>query len=243
MDPELAWRSVPQLIAGAGVTLALVAQALVYGALLAVPVAFARLSRNPLLRLAAYLYMLFFRGTPLLVQIFLIYFGLGQFEFVRDSVAWPILREAWWCAIISLTLATAAYTAEIIRGAVLGVAKEQIEAARACGMSAGLTLRRIVFPQALRLGLGAYGNEVIMLLKGSALVSTITIMDLTGVANQIFYRTYDPFTPFIVAGAIYLVLVVAITRLLNRLEFRLGASARPLAARPGSPTAGAKTTE
>ena len=146
-----------------------------------------------------------FRGTPLLVQIFLIYYGLGQFEAIRDSFLWTFFREPFWCAILALTLNTGAYTSEIIRGGIQSVPFAQIEAARACGMGRLLLFRRIVLPLAIRQALPAYGNEIILMVKASSLASTITLMEVTGIARGIIAKTFAPVEIFIVAGAIYLV--------------------------------------
>ena len=155
----------------------------ILGFLLAVPVALARLSTNPLISGTATAYSLFFRGTPLLVQIFLIYFGLGQFDIVRSSFLWPFLREAYVCALITFVLNTAAYSAEIVRGGILAVPHGEVEAARACGMSTFTAYRLVILPRAFSIVLPAYSNEVIILLKGTALASTITLLELMGEAQ------------------------------------------------------------
>jgi His/Glu/Gln/Arg/opine family amino acid ABC transporter permease subunit len=222
MDFELAWYSVPGLLVGAALTVILVFQAAIVGLALAVPIALARVSRSPLLWIPSSLYIFIFRGTPLLVQIFMVYYGIAQFASVRGSVVWPLLREAYVCAIVALALCTSAYTAEVFRGGILAVPVGQIEAARICGMSWLQSRRRIVLPLAFRLALPAYTNELILLVKGSALVSTITLIDLTGAAMSIYYRTYDPFTPLLLAGALYLVINSALARLSQILERRLG---------------------
>ncbi|MHA1536930.1 MAG: ABC transporter permease [Alphaproteobacteria bacterium] len=196
---------------GAILTVELVAIATVIGFVLAVPLALARLSRNPLLAWPAYAYIFFFRGTPLLVQLFLIYYGLGQFESVREGILWPILKDAWWCGLIGLTLNTSAYVAEILRGGILGVPHGDIEAGRACGMTRGVLFRRIVFPKAIRIAWPAYGNEIILLLKGSALVSEITVWDLMNRTKTVFADTYD-LQVYGVAGAMYLAIVFVFTR-------------------------------
>ncbi len=213
--------NLPKLLAGALLTLELVALALAVGASIALPTALARVSRHLWLRLSAFAYIFFFRGTPLLVQIFLVYYGLSQFEAVRTSALWPILREPYWCAIIAFGLNTGAYSAEILRGAIESVPAGQVEAARAVGMSTPLTYRRIILPQAVRLALPAYGNEVILMLKGSALASTITLLDLTGMARTIIARTYTPVEIFVAAGVVYLLLTFAFTRAYRLLERRL----------------------
>lgn len=196
---------------GAMLTVGLVAIATVAGFVLAVPLALARLSRNPALAWPAHAYIFFFRGTPLLVQLFLIYYGLGQFESVREGFLWPILKDAWWCGLIGLTFNTSAYVAEILRGGILGVPVGDIEAGRACGMSERLLLRRIIFPKAIRIAWPAYGNEIVLLLKGSALVSEITVWDLMNRTKTVFADTYD-LQVYILAGAMYLAIVFVFTR-------------------------------
>lgn len=227
MSGHVIAESVPKLLAGASLTIELVVIALAIGIVIAMPVALARVSGRLWLNGPAFAYVFFFRGTPLLVQIFLVYYGLSQFETIREGPLWPILREPYWCAIIAFTLNTAAYTAEIIRGGIQGVPHGEIEAARAVGMSRLLVLRRIILPCAFRLALPAYGNEIIFLLKASALASTITLLDLTGVARTIIARTYMPIELFAMAGAIYLVLTFLITRAIKALEYRLSPHTRP----------------
>jgi octopine/nopaline transport system permease protein len=210
-----------RLLGGLPLTLQLVALSLLFGLLLAVGVAALRLSANPLLSGLGWSYVFVFRGTPLLVQIFLIYYGLGQFEAVRDSVLWPFLRQAYWCAILALGLNTAAYTGEIIRGGIQSVPFGQIEAARALGMSGFAIYRRIIAPVAIRQALPAYGNEIILMVKASSLASTITLLEVTGVARRIISQTFQVFEVFIVAGAIYLLVNFLITRAVKALEWRL----------------------
>ena len=221
MNLEVVVANLPKLLEGALVTVELVLIALAVGMIIAVPVALMRVSRAPWLSLPAYAYIFFFRGTPLLVQIFLVYYGLGQFEAVRESILWPVLREAYWCAIIAFALNTGAYTAEILRGAIQAVPAGEIDAARAFGMSRALAYRRIILPRAFRIAMPAYGNEVILMLKGSALASTITLLDLTGMARTIIARTYMPVEIFLAAGVIYLILTFAFTRGYRMLERRM----------------------
>jgi len=211
------WRD---LLAGTWLTVQLVAIAAILGFVLAVPVALARLSRSRLVSGAAAAYSLFFRGTPLLVQFFLIYFGLGQFGLVRASFLWPLLREAYVCALITLTLNTAAYSAEIVRGGILAVPKGEVEAARACGMSRLTAYRLVILPRAFSIVLPAYSNEVIILLKGTALASTITLMELMGQAQFISSNTYQPIQVFTIAGVIYYLLTLVISRIFAVLEKR-----------------------
>lgn len=215
------WESVPRLLEGVPVTLRLVGSGLLLGLVLATAVAAMRLSRGLLLPGLASAYVFVFRGTPLLVQIFLIYYGLGQFEAVRQSFLWPVLREASWCAILALTLNTAAYTSEIIRGGVQAVPHGQIEAARALGMGRWLVLRRVIAPIAVRQALPAYGNEIILMVKASSLASTVTILEITGIARRLISQTYAVFEIFIVAGAIYLLMNLLISRVIRLVEWRL----------------------
>ena len=154
------------------------------------------------------------------MQFFLIYFGLGQFGLVRASFLWPLLREAYVCALITLTLNTAAYSAEIVRGGILAVPKGEVEAARACGMSRLTAYRLVILPRAFSIVLPAYSNEVIILLKGTALASTITLMELMGQAQFISSNTYQPIQVFTIAGVIYYLLTLVITRIFAVLEKR-----------------------
>jgi len=220
---ELMWGSLPDLLTGAILTLELVVLGLVIGFVLAVPLALMRTARSPLLWGPAYGYIFYFRGTPLLVQIYLTYYGLGQFEAVRESIFWPIFREAYWCAIIAFSLNTAAYTAEIFRGAIQAVPHGEVEAARAVGMPRSLQYRRIILPCAFRLALPAYSNEVILMLKASSLASTITLLDLTGAARVIVSRTFAPYEIFITAAIIYLLITFVVTRGFGFAERRLNA--------------------
>ena len=221
MNFEVIVDNLPRLLEGALLTVELVVLALLLGMVFALPAALMRVSENWWLRAPAYGYIFFFRGTPLLVQIFLIYYGLGQFEAIRESALWPVLREPYWCAIIAFALNTGAYTAEILRGAIEAVPTGQIEAARAFGMSKTLCYRRVILPQAWRIAMPAYGNEVILMLKSSALASTITLLDLTGMARTIIARTYMPVEIFLAAGALYLLLTFIFTRAYRLLERRM----------------------
>ena len=218
IDLDLIWRSLPQLLHGALLSVQLVVVSGLIGLMIAVPLALGRISENPLIRTGPYAYIFFFRGTPLLVQLFLVYYGLGQFEAIRNSVLWPILREPYWCAVITMAMHTGGYIAEILRGALQAVPAGEIEAARALGMSKWLVIRRIMLPRAARIALPAYGNEVILMLKGSALASTITLLDLTGMARTIIARTYDPVSIFLAAGVIYLAISYVMVRAFRLLE-------------------------
>ena len=211
MDLAFLWSIMPRLLEGAWVTLAILSQSVIYGLMLAIPLALMRVSERTVLWAPAYAYIFFFRGSPLLVQIFLIYYGLGQFDLVRDSILWPLLREGYWCAILALALNTAGYTAEILRGAIQAVPRGEVEAARALGMPWPLVLRRIVLPKAFRIALPAYVNEIIFLLKGSAVVFTVTVVDLMGAANLIRARTFRVYEPLL--GAALLALTLPLTLL------------------------------
>jgi His/Glu/Gln/Arg/opine family amino acid ABC transporter permease subunit len=208
----------PKLAQGATLTLELVAIAVIAGLLLAIPLGIARSSRLWYVRTLPYCYIFFFRGTPLLVQLFLVYYGLAQFEAVRESALWPYLRDPFWCATATMTLHTAAYIAEILRGAIQAIPPGEIEAARALGMSKPKALFYIILPRATRIGLPAYSNEVILMLKASALASTVTLLELTGMARTIIARTYLPVEIFFAAGLFYLLMAYVLVRGFKVLE-------------------------
>ena len=203
---ELFIKWLPKLIQGATLTLELTALSVIAGLIVAIPLGIARSSKLWYVRSLPYGYIFFFRGTPLLIQLFLVYYGLGQFEVVRESVLWPYLRDPFWCAVLTMTLHTAAYIAEILRGAIQAIPPGEIEAARALGMSRGKTLLHIVLPRAARIGLPAYSNEVILMLKASSLASTVTLLELTGMTRTIIARNYQTVDMFLIAGVIYLVM-------------------------------------
>lgn len=221
MNVEVMIEALPALVDGLWLTLGLVALALLLGFAIALPTALARLSPVAALRWVSWGYIFFFRGTPLLVQIFLIYYGLSQFEAIRESFLWPVLREPFWCTLIALALNTGAYTAEVFRGGILSVAHNQIEAARAIGMSPVTAFRRIVWPQTVRQALPAYGNEIILMVKASSLASTVTLMDLTGVARTLAADTYMPIEIYTMAAVIYLALTFAMSQLIHLLEWKM----------------------
>ncbi len=210
----------PRYLYGTWLTIQLVTISALLGLVLAIPVALCRISDNPFIKGPATAYSLFFRGTPLLVQIFLIYFGLGQFPFIRHSFLWPFLREAYVCALLTFVLNTAAYSGEIVRGGILAVPRGEVEAARACGMSLFTTYRKVILPRAWSIILPAYSNEVIILLKGTSLASTITLMDLMGAAQYAASQTYMPIQMFAAAGVIYYLLTLVITNIFKLLERR-----------------------
>ncbi|MBL8706851.1 MAG: ABC transporter permease [Rhodospirillales bacterium] len=232
-DFAFLWQTLEKLVAGLPLLFQLVSISLAAGFVLAVPVALMRLSPVPPLRWIASSYVFLFRGTPLLVQIFLIYYGLSQFVEIRGSALWPFLRQPYWCAILALTLNTGAYGAEIIRGGIQSVPWGQVEAARVCGMSGLLLLRRIILPIALRQALPAYSSEMILMVKATSLASTITLLELTGIAHKIISETYRAIEVFVVAGAIYLLINFLLTRAMLALEYWLSPHLRdaPAAAR------------
>ena len=176
------------------------------------------MNKNIFLNRFSYFYSYIFRGTPLLVQIFIIYFGLGQLEFLRSSFLWIILKEPYWCAIIAFSFNTGAYTSEILRSAFETINKGFIEAGDSLGISKKIIFYKIQIPIAIRQSLPAYGNEIILMLKGTSLASTVTLMDLTGVAKYIISTTFKPIEVFIVAGGIYLFMTFIIHNFIRYLE-------------------------
>ncbi|MFT3687626.1 ABC transporter permease [Paenirhodobacter sp.] len=226
MNWDVMIQNLPALLGAAVTTLQLLFLTLLIGGALAVPIGIAAGSQSLWLRWPIGFYISFFRGTPLLVQVAIVYYGLAQFQFVRDSFLWPLLRQAWPCALLTLSLHTAAYTANILRGGIANVGAGQIEAARACGMTRVQLYRLVILPQAVRTALPAYGNEVISMMKGTSITSTITIMELTGTANTIVSRTFAPYEIFIAAALIYLAIAWSLTRLLRLVEWRLSAHMR-----------------
>ncbi|WP_440889259.1 ABC transporter permease [Vibrio sp. WZ-1] len=224
MDFSLIIESFSVYLDGLWTTVWLVALALVIGLCVSIPLAIARNSTNYALSLPSWAFIYFFRGTPLLVQLYLIYYGMDQFFPVKDTL-W---ENAWFCALVAFVLNTSAYTAEIIRGAINGLPKGEVEAAKAYGMSKFMTYRRIILPSALRRALPAYSNEVIFMLHGSAVAGIITIMDLTGAARLVNSRYYAPFESFLTAGLFYMALTFIILWCFKMAEKRFLAYLRPL---------------
>jgi len=218
MDLELMASSFPKLLNATLVTLKLLSLSLIFGLILGLFFAILRLNKNIFLNKFSYFYSYVFRGTPLLVQIFIIYFGLGQIEFLRSSFLWIILKEPYWCAIIAFSLNTGAYTSEILRSAFQTINKGFIEAGDSLGISKKIIFYKIQIPIAIRQSLPAYGNEIILMLKGTSLASTVTLMDLTGVAKYIISTTFKPIEVFIVAGGIYLFMTFIIHNFIRYLE-------------------------
>jgi len=202
-DPHLAWQSLPQLLRGAAMTIMVTVPIVALGLCLAIPLALARLSHYRWLRAFAAAYVVIFRGTPSLILLYLIYSGLGNIEAVRASPLWIVLSKAYPCAVIGFVLVHSAYVVEILRGGLEAVPVGLIEAGQALGLSPRTLFLTVRLPVALRYALRAYQNEVLIIIKSTAAVSAITVVDLMAVANEIFYLTYDPFTPLIAAGMLY----------------------------------------
>jgi len=218
MDLELMINSFPKLLSAAVITLKLLSVSLIIGLFIGLFFAILRLNKNIFISKFAYGYSYVFRGTPLLVQIFIIYFGLGQIEYLRSTVLWVILKEPYWCAIIAFALNTGAYTSEILRSAFQTIKPGIIEAGKSLGISNKIIFYKIQIPIAIRQSLPAYGNEIILMMKGTSLASTVTIMDLTGVAKYIISTTFKPIEVFIVAGGIYLFMTFIIHNVIKFLE-------------------------
>ena len=217
--------SLPQYASGLWLTAQLTVLSLVAGLILAIPLAVLRISPRRAVSGPVWVFTYFFRGTPMLVQLLLIYYGLGQFEWVQaqwqaENAFWLIFREPYGCALVTFTLNTCAYTTEILAGALRTTPHGEIEAAQACGMSRLTMLRRILIPGALRRALPAYSNEAIFMLHGTAIASTVTLMDLTGAARNAYSQHFAPFEAFIFAGLLYLTLTFALVGLFRLAERR-----------------------
>ena len=210
--------SFPKLLNAAVITLKLLSVSLIIGLFIGLLFAILRLNKNIFVNRFAYSYSYLFRGTPLLVQIFIIYFGLGQIEYLRSTFLWVVLKEPYWCAIIAFALNTGAYTSEILRSAFQTIKPGFIEAGKSLGIPNKIIFYKIQIPIAIRQSLPAYGNEIILMMKGTSLASTVTIMDLTGVAKYIISTTFKPVEVFIVAGGIYLFMTFVIHNVIKFLE-------------------------
>lgn len=224
--------NLPRFLGGTLLTLEITALSLLIGFVLALLLALLRVSRNPFAWAPVYGYIFYFRGTPLLVQLFLIYYGSGQFREELEAIGlWRFFREPYFCAVLTLTLNTAAYTAEILRGAIQAVPHGEIEAARGCGMSGTLLYRRIILPKAFRVGLPAYTNEVVFLFQATSLVSIISLLDLTGVARILISRSFAAYEIWIFVGLVYLALSYGLIFLFKKVEHRWSGHLRD---RPGA---------
>ena len=220
-NPEFFEKYTPWFAEGLLTTVMLVTVSIVLGAVLSIPVAYLRMSKNKILAGIGYAYVYFFRGTPLLAQAFLIYYGSGAFRQEFEAVGlWWFFREAWYCAVLSFTLNTAAYQAEILRGAIESVPRGQWEGAASLGLHKMQTLRKVVLPQALVVALRPYGNEIILMIKGSAVVALITVWDLMGMTRRVYSASFD-FQAYIWAGIIYMVLVEGLRHAIEWIERRI----------------------
>lgn len=219
MKFDLVLRHWDLFLSGVGVTLQLTAMALFFGMLIALPASLSLARRSRFAPLVGgYVYV--FRGTPLLVQTYLIYYGLAQFDFVRDSFAWPILREAWWCALIAFSLNSGAYTAEILRGAIKTTPRGEIEGAMAVGLSARQVTWLVLMPSAMRRALPQYGNEVVFMLHGTVVASVITIQDILGVGRTVNAKYYIPYEGILTAAVLYMIITFLLVRLFRLVENR-----------------------
>ena len=226
MDFETAKTFLPLLVEGATRTLWLTVATLITGMLIAIPVAFCRNARIWPLRVFALGFVFVFRGAPLLVLLFLIYFGVPEIGVVRNSFLWRFFNEPVLCAVLALSLNSAGYLSEIIANALRTVPRGEVEAGVVAGLSRFAILRHIVLPNAARIGLRSYGNEITFVIKGTSAASLVTIIELMASANQIYYNTFDPITPLVAAGAIYVLMVLLIGKLIDRLEIRLSPELR-----------------
>ncbi len=217
----LVFSSIPILLTGLALTLELLFLSSFIGLVLAIITLLMRISGRWALVAPAVAYIYIFRGTPILVQIFVIYYGLPQFEFIRESVFWPFLREPFWCSILALSLNAGAYVSEILRGGVLGVEKGVLEAAQALGISKSQRFIYITAPIAIRLSLPAYSNDIISMTKATALASTVTLLEMTGVARTLVAQTFAPYEIFISAAIIYMIMAWMIQRGFGLLEKRM----------------------
>lgn len=225
---DLIQLAVPVLLKGLWMTLTLTATSVAIGFILGLGLAILRGSDSAVLSDLARYYSIAFRGTPLLVQFFLIYYGLGQVAFIHDTPAlWWVVSEGSRCAVLALALNTAAYTSEILRGGLAAVPVGLVEAAKACGMSRVMRFRRIEFPLAIRQALPAYGNELVLMVKGTSLASTITVLEITGYAKRLMSQTFAIFEVFAIAGVLYLILNLVLIGVVRLFERRLMRHMRP----------------
>ena len=220
MNFELIYNNFFIIITGLDETLKLVIISLSLGFLISVPFSLARVSSMRVLSKSVYYYVFIIRGTPLLVQIYLIYYGLGTIEYVRESFLWIVLKDPFYCGILALVLNTVAYTTEIFRGGIQSITKGQIESCKSLGMRRIAMYRKIILPCAFRQALPGYGNEMILMVKSTSLVSLITIMEMTGLARNIMYKNYAPVEAFLAAGSIYLFINFLVVQFIKFLEWK-----------------------
>jgi His/Glu/Gln/Arg/opine family amino acid ABC transporter permease subunit len=217
-DISIVWQVLPALLKGALLTLKLTALVILLGSALALPLAFAKNSRQPWVKSAANAYVMFFRGTPSLVQVFLLYYGASQFQAIQGSFLWPVLRDPFWCVVIALGLNSAAYSGKTLAAALAAVPRGIKEAAFTLGLTRFQSFVTVEFPLAARAALPAFGNEIILTCKATSLASTATLLDLTGTARLLTSETYAPYEVFLSAGLVYLAINYGLMLFMRRLE-------------------------
>ena len=232
IDWALVAESLPAYWRGLQVSLLLMLISISASFVLSVPLAIARVSRNPWLSKPVFLYTYVMRGTPLLVQLYMIYFGLAQFEWLRESAAWPLFRNAWFCAWLAFALNSTAYTTEILAGALRQTPNGEIEAARSLGMSTGAIYRRILLPSAVRRALPQYGNELVMVMHATSIASAVTIVELTRTARDVYYNNLAPLEAFGLVAVFYFAITFTLVGLLKLLERRFLRHLQPKSADP-----------
>ncbi|OQM77293.1 ABC transporter permease [Manganibacter manganicus] len=220
------------LLAAVPTTLALFSLSVAIGGLLALLIVWMRVGGNPVLSAFAKGYIFVFRGSPLLIQMFLVFYGLAQFKVIRDGPLWPLLREPFVCAVLSLALCTAGYSAEIFRGGIRSVSPREIEAARSIGMSGFLLVRRIIAPIAFRYALPSYSTEVVLMMKSTSLASLVTVWEVTGVAQRLISHSYRTMEVFLCAAIIYLILNFIVLQAMALLERSLSKHLRAPPVKP-----------
>ncbi|MBY0610802.1 MAG: ABC transporter permease [Beijerinckiaceae bacterium] len=227
IDWPIIIEALPEFFQGLKITLILLAISMSAGFVLALPLAIARVSPNPWLSRPVWVYTYVFRGTPLLVQLFMIYYGLAQFEWVRETAAWYLLKSAWFCAWLAFVLNTTAYTTEIFAGALRTTPPGELEAARSLGMSTVQIYMRILVPSALRRALPQYGNEVVMMMHATAIASAVSLVELTRVARDVYTNTLMPVEAFGTVAVFYFVLTFSMVGVFKLLERRFLVHLRP----------------
>jgi His/Glu/Gln/Arg/opine family amino acid ABC transporter permease subunit len=217
-DLTVVWSVLPTLGAGALLTLQLTALVILVGTALAFPVALCKNAAHSWLRLGANAYVMFFRGTPSLVQVFLLYYGASQFSAIQQSLLWPVLRDPFWCVVIALGLNSASYTGKTLAAALQAVPKSLRDASFSLGLSPVQAFWTVELPLAVKAALPAFGNEVILTCKATSLASTVTLLELTGTARLLTSETYAPYEVFLSAGLVYLAINYALMLTLRQLE-------------------------
>jgi octopine/nopaline transport system permease protein len=232
MDFAFLAETMGTLLKALPMTLALFSLSITLGCLLALLIVWMRVGGNRYLAAFAKAYIFIFRGSPLLIQMFLVFYGLAQFSFIRNGPLWPLLREPFVCAVLSLALCTAGYSAEIFRGGIRAISPREIEAARSIGMSGFLLVRRILAPIAFRHALPAYSTEVVLMMKSTALASLVTVWEVTGVAQRLISHSYRTMEVFLCAALIYLVLNFIVLQAMGLLEHFLSRHLRAATSPP-----------